>query len=451
MRVFSLAVITLLSIGLPYSYAEKILVMINSADTDDIITSGRRHEYSFSGGEKCSLELTQNGNLEVSSYHLVYREWDLAWQSNSMKDNSAGTSFYLHLQKRTGNLVIYQGKHDTSDDRQPIWSSETINDGVNKLYINHNCILTLEENDGTVEWRTTALTRHPTLVPSFNPSYLPSLLPSRIPSSIPSHRPTSIPSSVPSLAPSFSPSSAPSSELSNLPSSIPSIQPSIVPSYIPSLVPSVSPSIFPTSSAPTLNPSLNSSSIPSSSPTNSPPKVFILTSSSNPYIAIPSGRKFHYFFGDMIDANECSLELTNDGKLVVKSLRSAASKSSLSNESLEIIWESQSNKNTPGSYLLYLKKNPADLVIYKGFPTMSDIDIETWSLGIDSIENLSLFMDNSCTLTLEDDNGYIEWSSVGSDIGRIIDKYDSSLVHNKTRSTGGSTDIVDENPLVEAN
>lgn len=439
MRFSVLATVCAMSIGLPFSCGEKILLMIISSDPDDVITSGRQQDYVFSGGQKCSLQLTNDGNLRVEAYHPIYKEWDLAWESGSAQHAVTDSAYYLHLQKIAGNLVIYKGDPMNRSARQAIWASNTGDDDVEKLYMNHDCILTLEEEDGTVEWRTTKMTRSPTTVPSLLPSFVPSAIPTFFPSIVPTLSPTRTPSSVPtrspSNVPSFNPTAIPSISPSFLPSSIPSQVPTFKPFSSPSSTPtmtSVSPSLDPTS-----RPSYTSSQVPtlisSSAPTMTSPKVLIMTTSSDVWSFIPSGRIYQYIFGDRDDHHECRLELTHDGNLLVQSLSSSFSSSNSSTNNWGTVWKSPLNATTTNSiqetssYFLYLQKKDGNLVIDQGLPTMDTIissssssfekqqEPHVWSTHIANShivgDSSTLWMDHDCILTLETKHGAVVWSS----------------------------------------
>lgn len=274
---FSLPSITIFSIFLggllPSSvlaYTRKSLIMIASSDADDSFPSGTRREFGFGEGAFCGIELTKDGNLVVQS--LIYRSgsdrWVTKWESGTAHANPA-ESYYLHLQNRHGNLVIYEGKN--LSNLRVIWSAQTAKIGTEKLYITDLCDLILEGDDQRADWSTVGSTFRPTTVPSQPPSSKPSFVPTTVPSLIPSTVPSKSPSANPSARPSGSPSDSPSVSPSNSPSASPSDAPSVVESEIPSDTPSSFPIVLP-SDSPSLSPSASpsNSAFPSSSPSIRP-------------------------------------------------------------------------------------------------------------------------------------------------------------------------------------
>lgn len=148
-------------------------VMIASSRDNSIFLSGTKYEYTFNKGSGvsfiCSVELTQNGNFVVNS-HTPSNEWQLKWQSNSGEEgNSVAQSYYIHLQKNFGNLVIYRGDPHCSDKPDVLWS--TLGQRTARLLtISEDCDLYLQKRDGTDIWTTSDSIGTVSLTPTLSPS-----------------------------------------------------------------------------------------------------------------------------------------------------------------------------------------------------------------------------------------------------------------------------------------
>lgn len=148
-------------------------VMIASSRDNSIFLSGTKYEYTFNKGSgvsfACSVELTQNGNFVVKS-HTPSNGWQLKWQSNSGEEgNSVAQSYYIHLQKNFGNLVIYRGDPHCSDKPDVLWSTPGQRT-ARFLTISEDCDLYLQKRDGTDIWTTSDSIGTVSLTPTLSPS-----------------------------------------------------------------------------------------------------------------------------------------------------------------------------------------------------------------------------------------------------------------------------------------
>lgn len=162
----------------------KALLMIASSDPDDVLPSGYRTEIDF-GDHECAVELTTDGNLVVQKSRGG-GAWTTKWESGSGDgDGNATRSYYVHLQERHGNLVIYEGETTASSPKRAVWSTNTGRQGTVKLYVTGSCDLQLEGRDQKIDWTTAALISAPSLSSSAAPStlrfifVLPTLVPAR--------------------------------------------------------------------------------------------------------------------------------------------------------------------------------------------------------------------------------------------------------------------------------
>jgi len=136
------------------------LVMMASSHPLDSMISGTTYEFSFdeegSTSNQCSMELTEDGNLVVRSYNSLNDSWDLKWESASGEgeEEEAIVSYYLHLQKNHGNLVLYRGDPNFSERSDAIWATHTGRQGVQLLVIDGNCDLYLQKRNGEIAWTT---------------------------------------------------------------------------------------------------------------------------------------------------------------------------------------------------------------------------------------------------------------------------------------------------------
>jgi len=125
----------------------KHLVLMNSNGAKNVIQGGESRQYKFPGQKGCQLTLEKNGNLMVEYYEKKTGEVDLIWESFSGVDEIPNGRVFLKLDKKDKMLAIYGGK-----PMKTLWDANGPSKDLKFLYIDDQCVLTLEKSKGEVHW-----------------------------------------------------------------------------------------------------------------------------------------------------------------------------------------------------------------------------------------------------------------------------------------------------------
>lgn len=137
----------------------------------------------------------------------------------------------------------------------------------------------------------------------------------------------------------------------------------------------------------------------------------IMVASSHPQNSMSSGTTYEYVFNNNNNTlSECSMELTTNGNLIVRS--------HVQNE-WKTKWQSESGEDTTSMaaaplYYLHLQKNHGNLVIYRGIPNSAEKSDAIWAAhtGRRGVELLQ--MSDVCDLYLQKRDGTDVWTTLDS-------------------------------------
>lgn len=152
---------------------QKKLVLKASKNMQQTIIAGQTLGFKFPGKKECRLNLEPDGNIFIEKYIKSSNTWEHLWNSEIDIEDMHLDKYYLQLDKK-GVLALY----GSNEKKRPevVWAFNKPTKGLEFLYINEQCILTLEKKKGIVLWATMGKPIIATHSPVNSPSLPPTIV-----------------------------------------------------------------------------------------------------------------------------------------------------------------------------------------------------------------------------------------------------------------------------------